>query len=728
MFSGKLKYLILFLVVLQSILLALMTTFFAGVHYQRSWRDYNKTSETVTIYLRNLSDQQSQDVFAYLSQQRDLSIWTKRSESSETGDGLSRMYIDLMGNPERFSDMIISGKTIVNQQQLAELLSKEDKTVTIGLDKGSSNMLYELPSLLFTTPLVLDRLDAVFEQTASINGSYSINGLENNARKEAFLTDLSALSGIPIDSLTEETFGSNTDYGIWPIVLAISIGVNSLVLLILFLICVLQSFKHFGTLILLGWDRRKIWSALFKPFLLFSVAFSPISALLVWALSGWTHFGMGSFIPVLGGASLSVLLLLATCSIPSLIVYLVSPLAAIHKRLPMRLLMSISLLFYSLAAALLIGVSHALDAPMDQFMNNIRVAKEWKNVEDMYVISNFVEGKDTGTYAGTSHSLESSMYRFYQQVSTLPGVYIASGEYQGQTYLDNVQTTYAHVPSKPFWYLTYSYNYLANIGIGLTDEDIRDIHNGVRLYLIPDSLAEQDLAAMKAYLQETVKVQSGDIETKFTKNPRFSFKTYTPDKSIFTWADTTENGVTSKDPILFVAAPENLYFMESANLFITGYNGILKVRDAETMTQVRTILEKEFPDLADNQLQFSTVRQYINGLQKDLSYTFYLFGGILVIIILTMMAIFWSFVFVYRLLYKEKLNVQYFMGFSPWRRYAGVLSLMSSFSIAELLISILIRSRLGIVFALISFVCQLFLLYFSLFRKEGASILQAFKE
>ena len=140
------------------------------------------------------------------------------------------------------------------------------------------------------------------------------------------------------------------------------------------------------------------------------------------------------------------------------------------------------------------------------------------------------------------------------------------------------------------------------------------------------------------------------------------------------------------------------------------------------------LLETEFPDLTDNRLSFITVKNFINGLQKDLSYTFYLFGTIIAIIIITMMAIFWSFVLMYRMLFEEKLYVQYFMGFSPWKRYIGVLSLIISFSVMELIVSILVGSKLGIVMTLATFAFQIMLLYFSLFRKEGESIIQSFKE
>ena len=728
MLLGKMKYLILFLIAIQSVLLALVAIFLAGLQYQQSWQSYNHHSGTVTVYLQKLTEKQSQDVFNYFLEQSDLSIWTKRSESSDTGEGLNRIYIDILGSSAGFSDFESTGKIVVSQQQFANLLSHSDNSMTIGLDKGSNNMLYELPDLLFSTPVVIERLDYTFQNTNTINGIYHINGLRDAVSRDNFLLHLSKVSGISVEDLTKESFGSSTDQGIWGIILAISILVNAFILLILFLICVLQSFKHFGTLILLGWDRKELWSAFFKNSLLFSIYIIPIISLCSWLLSGWSSFGLSSFILVFAGVSLSVLLLLFIFIIPTIIVYSVSPLAAIHKRLPMKLLMVTCLLFYTLVAGLLIAVSYSLDAPMNQFIDNMKVSREWKNVEDMYVISSFVEGDDVGTYAGTTNSLERSMYNFYQRISELPGVYIAQGQFLNQESLDAVYGTYQHVPKKPFWYLKFSYNYLQDLGIHLSDEELLEMRNGTRLYLLPNTLNTEELEVMKAYLQESVTVKQGDLQTNFTENPKFMFKVYQPSRPIFTWSDSISYGTTSENPVIFVSTPENLYFMESANLVVSGYNGLLKIRDRETMKQVVSILETEFPDLKDNRLSFTTVKNFINGLQKDLSYTFYLFGTIIAIIIITMMAIFWSFVLMYRMLFEEKLYVQYFMGFSPWKRYIGVLSLIISFSVMELIVSILVGSKLGIVMTLATFSFQIMLLYFSLFRKEGESIIQLFKE
>ena len=78
--------------------------------------------------------------------------------------------------------------------------------MTIGLDKGSNNMLYELPDLLFSTPVVIERLDYTFQNTNTINGIYHINGLRDAVSRDNFLLHLSKVSGISVEDLTKESF------------------------------------------------------------------------------------------------------------------------------------------------------------------------------------------------------------------------------------------------------------------------------------------------------------------------------------------------------------------------------------------------------------------------------------------------------------------------------------------------------------------------------------------
>ena len=129
----------------------------------------------------------------------------------------------------------------------------------------------------------------------------------------------------------------------------------------------------------------------FKNSLLFSIYIIPIISLCSWLLSGWSSFGLSSFILVFAGVSLSVLLLLLIFIIPTIIVYSVSPLAAIHKRLPMKPLMVTCLLFYTFGSWFVNRNQLLFRCSMNQFIDNMKVSREWKNVEDMYVISSFAE-------------------------------------------------------------------------------------------------------------------------------------------------------------------------------------------------------------------------------------------------------------------------------------------------------------------------------------------------
>ena len=199
MLLGKMKYLILFLIAIQSVLLALMAIFFTGVQYEEAWQSYNRNSRTVTVYLQRLSEEQAQSVYQYFLEQSDLSIWTKRTTNSSRDGSINRIYLDVLGNPEGFSDFTNGGKIILSRQQISDLLSHSDNNLTIGLDKGTDNMLYELPSLLFTTPVVINRLDHIFQETNTINGIYHINGLQDNLSRETFLSNLSSITGISVE-------------------------------------------------------------------------------------------------------------------------------------------------------------------------------------------------------------------------------------------------------------------------------------------------------------------------------------------------------------------------------------------------------------------------------------------------------------------------------------------------------------------------------------------------
>lgn len=726
-FLGKIKYLILFLVAVQSVLFALTAIFFAGVSYQEAWQGYNQNSQTVTLYLQNLDSVQQEKAFRYLKEREDLAVWTHRSIQDSRGDGIQKEYVDVMGNSDYFSDFTFQYGTIVRQADLKELLTNKNVHKTIGLDESSRNLLSPLPSLLFTPSVVIDRLEKVYQRTATMTGIYQVNGLLSDAEKQDFIKQFSSYTGLSEDRFLSEKFGSRRDYGLIPFILGGLLLFDMVTILLLLVVIVLRAYEKFGSLILLGWSRTELWLSLFRPILVPSLLSLPILAVGMWWVTGWYKASYFILLPIVGHLVFSLLALAVLLLTPSVIIYSMTALSAIHKRFPSKMLTLLGIAFYILLSGILVATSYGLDAPLYRFVDNIQIAKEWKAVEQMQVIDAISEGEDLGTFAGTSNTLESSMYQLYREIGSSEGVYLIHSQYYGQDFFETV-TAYQNLPSKPFWYLVYSYNYLKELGFQFSEEDLDEILSGSRLYLIPDSYSEIEKEKMRAFLEESVTVFDGDIETPFTQNRRFVYKTYPADKDIFLWSTDLEQGVTSKEPVIFVASPENLYFQESANLAISGFNGFLKVRNQNILARVQETIANQFPDLRDNNLQFTTVSHYIDGRQKELSYTFYLFGSVIIAILMSLVTILIVLVLIYQLTHQERLTVQYFLGFSLWIRYRGVALLMLLSTLIEVALSLFLKTKLGLVSTGLSLVLQCVLLYTLLLGKEQNRILRIFKE
>ena len=64
-------------------------------------------------YLKN----RRKSVYQYFLEQSDLSIWTKRTTNSSRDGSINRIYLDVLGNPEGFSDFTNGGKIILSRQQ-----------------------------------------------------------------------------------------------------------------------------------------------------------------------------------------------------------------------------------------------------------------------------------------------------------------------------------------------------------------------------------------------------------------------------------------------------------------------------------------------------------------------------------------------------------------------------------------------------------------------------------
>jgi hypothetical protein len=220
---------------------------------------------------------------------------------------------------------------------------------------------------------------------------------------------------------------------------------------------------------------------------------------------------------------------------------------------------------------------------------------------------------------------------------------------------------------------------------------------------------------------------SGGIQDKFTQQQNFKFVTYNPGSNLFTWASDSKSATTESAPIINVCTPENMVFMESGSLKATGFNGYIKFADDKAMKQyTQPDILSRF-NLTDNDLSFSSVQQYIDGLQKDLWTTIEWFGLVFLFLFIILVGLLITLATIFRISNQEKINVKKFLGFSFWQLYKVPTLMLISIIVLELAVMIALRSNFGILVIVISSLLQLLIFVKYMARSELKRVLLAFK-
>lgn len=109
----------------------------------------------------------------------------------------------------------------------------------------------------------------------------------------------------------------------------------------------------------------------------------------------------------------------------------------------------------------------------------------------------------------------------------------------------------------------------------------------------------------------------------------------------------------------------------------------------------------------DNVPVFISISEYIKGAQKDLTCTLYLFGGIDALLLVLSMTLVYAIIRIYQVSQQNFFNVKKFLGYSLSNIYRKTLLFLTFSFILELLTTILLRSRVGILVVSIKFILQL---------------------
>ena len=187
-----------------------------------------------------------------------------------------------------------------------------------------------------------------------------------------------------------------------------------------------------------------------------------------------------------------------------------------------------------------------------------------------YAIDHFYFREEGDAFVTAFNKTTVDMYNWYKSIEGEDGVYILHSDHYDDALLEEWRSyhVFDNIPEKGFRYFAVSENYLRDRGYVLTEADSEKVRSGVRLYLLPDSMPEEERTIMEAFLREdALHGLSGDpmIPTVFEAEHAIEFRTYHFEGTL-----ETENEGGIKDPVIYVCSSANMRYFESESLTATG--------------------------------------------------------------------------------------------------------------------------------------------------------------
>lgn len=730
---GTVRYLGTILIVMQGILIALFAIFMLNSTYQDQWNKYLETDSSLNVHLQNISESHKDNIEAFLNSEalkknlfiarKDLVLNDKNMVSGYTFG----VYGDIENNEVSFE---FYGKKIIDKDMLNNLLLSKIDESTLGIDRGSIYSVGEIPSFRFGEKTVFKKLNRLIEESGTINGDYVVLGL-NVSDKNSFVQGLALTCNVAADNLLKEMKGYSVDDSLAKTIIIVLIFAQIILNAVYFMIITIRNISKSGKLALLGWSRTAYCTETLGIFIGYALLNIPVQILIGILLSGWSKI-TGLFISYFVlFAVINVILVILEVGISAIIQISVNPLNAIRGRIPKNILYIFGILAYIGVSAGIVFCGTYVDSPIKTISENVTLSQSWSNVSEYQILKSISVGNDQSSITGNSKDLAQSFYDWYKGMYDDDGVYLINTTYFDNKHLDGWKqnNVYKSVPEKPFWYFSYSPNYIKSLNLDIDSRIINEVKAGTRVYLIPKSDSENEKVNLKNWLTEssTKRPHEGDISTVFNKEKNVKFIEYTPKDNMFTWNtnSTYENECTN--PVIYVCTPENMTYFESESLNANGFNGYIKFVNKAVAEKYldKNILAKY--KLNDNNIEFSNVGNYIDGLQKDLLTTIAWFGVVFLILMLILLGILIALATVFRIANQEKINVKKFLGYGFINLYAIPIIMLISVISIELIIMFIMQSKFGFLLMLILAVIQILIFSRYMTKYEIENIRMAFK-
>lgn len=724
--NKKIKLLTLFLVACQSVLFALLAAFFIGRNYNYAISDYPNVPKT-TFYLKNVADTQQSKVLNFLAQQviKNKLVIVRADQSVGQNGSIQETQLGIMGEVDKHPlPLTFAGHTIIRPETLKKLLQSPD-TQTIGnaLDYKS---IAKTPNFAGGQHLTVFKLEDLVKQNHSINGTYQVIGLSGK-QQVSFLTGLAKCTQKSRKQLQMKLSGLGVEQSMMPTILLTGLALNILGLLVLFLLNLLQSLALLGDLVLLGWSKVNFLLRLYLPYVITAFAMSIVTVPLGTIISG-KYLSLWSLFFTVNLISTALVVLLALLA--SSLVMNMSFLDILKHKFPRKALLSLSILGYILLSGGIIFGSYALDGPLQTLNNTYQMSKSWQDVSHLTILKSSQFSKQNQSKQEAFKKRSKDFYKWYKDIYQENGVYLVGTTIYTTKMIEDLVAAGTNMPSKkPFLKLTVSPNYLKELGITVSTKKLEAAEQGKRLYLLPSSLSLSTTTKFKKWLQkdDTQSISPQDTPTVFNQQRQFIFGSYRPQTDFFTWATKTAEPLRMKRAIILVATPANMSYFESDNLSAQGFGGLAKF---STSKMSNTTKKKIFsnPRISPYKPAFTTIGNYIKGIQKDLSYTLYLFGIVGIILLALSLVMIYAIIKIYQVSQQELFNIKKFLGYSIYSIYTKPLAFLSITFVVELLTTIFIRSKAGTLVIIIKFIIQILFCLLYLRQSSTKQLLYSLKE
>lgn len=675
-------------------------------------------SDQPTIFTSQLTDRQKDSLVAELQNLANKGTFTVISldkESLQSGAHLYTFSIlpASIDGETSIDPLVVLGTTLIDGTLIKRVGSGSPNSYA-GYGNDVYSRVSDLPSIRSGIYFRVDRMDA----GSDLGSSCTLLNL-GSADFKSTVDSLSSAVGVTPETLTTKMSDSTSEPGL---IYLFCIGAFALLSLILCLVMVTHSLLELKTLgihLMLGWSKVDFASELLSSQALQILVLIPIGMVGVYAyLDGFTinaafvGLALVSVLPavvmVLVAAMISVAPLIAT-----------RPVEAIHGRYSRRGFYGLTVAVYLVCLVAIFAGCLYIDQPLTMYADLARTRSAWQEYEGWYVVKDFSIGNTRLT--DNPMELSEDMYTWYAEHEHDDGVYLANAINYNETTIRAYSGS--DTTLKQLWYLAASPSYLELMGVNVPADIVERAEQGVRVYLLPDSLSASEVNEVKDFLIAARKPSDSNIVTPFMENPEYEFISYDADKELFTWSTNPEEPVTSSGFAIAVVTAANMVPFESESLVATGLeNAYVKLDEHAASSLLDADNRAEIGGSAG--ARFATVGNYIDGLQKTLEELFALFSAVLVVLVATVSVLVACLVNVVNRVSAQEISVKYVLGFGVWELYRREVLFVTVTALLGAGVSALFGSSAGVLVGFALLVLSNFVIGAASRRKSAAVVLE----